>query len=167
MTAFDHFAVRAQAGVADYLQNPSIAIASTARCAARRITIMRWTPSSVTELQAVVGIRTTEETSNRFQTEFWLRAQAASSGANRRHRFGSKDDYVAIHAPLAADAQFNPSSEQRVEPGHFIRSHSLVVGERHIAEIRTPRMGGAEILLRTGERIPVGRVYLRALRRGM
>ena len=130
----------------------------------------------VAELQAVVRncrAAAAEETSNQFQTEFWLRGAGGviQVPIDAIDFVSSEDDYVAIHAQRRSRLMRGSirQFEQRVEPGHFVRVHRrwLVFRKSAIAEIRTPPMGGAEILLRTGERIPVGRVYLRALRRGM
>jgi two-component system LytT family response regulator len=56
--------------------------------------------------------------------------------------------------------------EDRVEPDLFVRVHRRwLVRKAAITELRTPRLGGAEVVLRTGKRLPAGRVYLKQLRR--
>jgi two-component system LytT family response regulator len=55
--------------------------------------------------------------------------------------------------------------ESRVEPGYFVRVHRRwLVRKNAITELRTPRFGSSEVLLRTGKRLPVGRVYLKHLK---
>ena len=58
--------------------------------------------------------------------------------------------------------------EARVEPGLFVRVHRRwLVRRSAITELRTPRFGSSEVLLRTGKRLPVGRVYLKQLKQSM
>lgn len=55
---------------------------------------------------------------------------------------------------------------ERVEPGLFVRIHRRwLVKQTAIAELRTRAMNSAEIVLRNGQRLPAGRVYLKELRR--
>jgi DNA-binding LytR/AlgR family response regulator len=55
--------------------------------------------------------------------------------------------------------------EARVEPGQFVRVHRRWIVRRYaIAELRTRRMGGGEVNLTSGKKVPVGRAYLKKLR---
>ena len=58
--------------------------------------------------------------------------------------------------------------ESRVEPGQFVRVHrAWLVRRTAINELRTSRFSGSEVLLRSGRRVPVGRVYLKLLKAGL
>jgi DNA-binding LytR/AlgR family response regulator len=106
-----------------------------------------------------------------YETEFWLRG---SSGVVRVpvdtiECVTSEDDYIAIHT--TGGSQLMRGSirqfEARVEPGLFIRVHRRCLVRRSaITELRT-RFGASEVLLRTGKRLPVGRVYLKQLKHSM
>jgi len=79
----------------------------------------------------------------------------------------SEDDYVAIHTHGGSHLMRGSirQFENRVEPGYFVRVHRRwLVRKNAITELRTPRLGGSEVLLRTGKRLPVGRVYLKQLK---
>jgi DNA-binding LytR/AlgR family response regulator len=58
--------------------------------------------------------------------------------------------------------------ESRVEPGQFVRVHrGWLVRRSAISELKTSRFSPSEVLLRSGKRVPVGRVYLRLLKAGL
>jgi two-component system LytT family response regulator len=107
-----------------------------------------------------------------FQTEFWLRG---ASGVVRVPMeaidyVSSEDDYIAIHTPSGSHLMRGSirQFETRVEPGFFVRVHRRwLVRKSAIMELKTPRFGSSEVLLRTGKRLPVGRVYLKQLRAGL
>ena len=53
----------------------------------------------------------------------------------------------------------------KVEPGLFVRAHRRwLVRKAAILELCARRVGGTEIILRNGRRVPTGRVYLKQLR---
>ena len=174
VTAFDKFAIRAfEDGVADYLLKPveRDRLGQALHRARQKLHGID-AEQRVAELQTIVrNLRDTSSGENSaFETEFWLRS---SSGTVRVpvdaiECVSSEDDYVAIHTRngsllmRGSIRQF----EQRVEPGRFIRVHRRwLVRRSAIVELRSPKTGPAEILLRTGRRVPAGRVNVRALRR--
>jgi len=174
VTAFDHYAVRAfDSAVVDYLLKPvereRLAKAlRKARNEARAISAEQ----RLSEMQEVVRNLRSIAGGHRnkpFETEFWLRG---SSGLVRVlldsiDCVSSEDDYVAIHTHGGSHLMRGSirQFEHRVEPGYFVRVHRRwLVRKNAITELRTPRFGGSEVLLRTGKRLPVGRVYLKQLK---
>jgi DNA-binding LytR/AlgR family response regulator len=143
VTAFDQYAVRAfEAAVAEYLQ------------------------SIVRNLRASIA----KEHGDGFETEFWLRGPngIVQVPIDLIDCVSSEDDYVAIHTRNGSHLMRGSirKFEGQIEQGQFVRVHrAWLVRKTSIAELRTPRIGSAEILLRSGKKVPVGRVYLRNLRR--
>jgi DNA-binding LytR/AlgR family response regulator len=174
VTAFDHFAVRAfESAVVDYLLKPveRERLAKALRKARNEVRALN-AEQRLNEMQEVVrNLRSIAggKRNKPFETEFWLRG---SSGLVRVlldsiDCVSSEDDYVAIHTPGGSHLMRGSirQFEHRVEPGYFVRVHRRwLVRKNAITELRTPRFGGSEVLLRTGKRLPVGRVYLKQLK---
>jgi len=174
VTAFDHYAVRAfDSAVVDYLLKP-VERERLARAlrkarqerraidAEQRLSDMR---EIVRNLRSLAGGRR----SSPFETEFWLRGSAGLVRVtlDAIDCVSSEDDYVAIHTHGGSHLMRGSirQFESRVEPGFFVRVHRRwLVRKNAITELRTPRLGGSEVLLRTGKRLPVGRVYLKQLK---
>jgi DNA-binding LytR/AlgR family response regulator len=174
VSAFDSFAVRAfECSVADYLLKP-VERARLARALTRARQQLRAIDAEqrISELQSVVRNLRSAAASNDypFETEFWLKS---SSGLvhvplDSIDCVSSEDDYVAIHTSTGSHLMRGSirQFEDRVEPDLFVRVHRRwLVRKAAITELRTPRLGGAEVVLRTGKRLPAGRVYLKQLRR--
>lgn len=175
VSAFDHFAVRAfESSVTDYLLKPvERERLSAALKRARRQLHAKGAEQRIGELQEIVhNLRSVASDRARVQpydTEFWLRGTAGlvRVPVESIEWVSSEDDYIAVHTSGGSHLlrgsirQF----EKRVEPGQFVRVHRrCLVRKSIIEELRTPRVGGAEVVLRTGMRLPVGRVYLKQLR---
>ena len=177
ITAFDHYAVRAfESAVVDYLLKPveRDRLTRALRRVRNQLRAMD-AEQRLSEMQEIVrnlrslagGKRKTP-----FETEFWLRA---TSGLVRVpieaiDCVSSEDDYVAIHTPTGSHLMRGSirQFEGRVEPGYFVRVHRRwLVRKTAIAELSLPRFGSSEVLLRTGKRLPVGRVYLKQLKQSM
>jgi DNA-binding LytR/AlgR family response regulator len=82
----------------------------------------------------------------------------------------SEDEYVAIHTGDRSHLMRSSirQFESRVGPDLFVRVHRRwLVRRRAIAELHTSRLGRAEIVLRSGRRVPAGRVYLKQLRQSL
>jgi two-component system LytT family response regulator len=174
VTAFDHYAVRAfDSAVVDYLLKP-VERERLARAlrkareerraidAEQRLSDMR---EIVRNLRSLAGGRR----SSPFETEFWLRGSAGLVRVtlDAIDCVSSEDDYVAIHTHGGSHLMRGSirQFESRVEPGFFVRvPRRWLVRKNAITELRTPRLGGSEVLLRTGKRLPVGRVYLKQLK---
>ena len=174
VTAFDHFAIRAfESAVADYLLKP-VERERLARALAKARQQLRAMDAEqrLTEMQEIVrNLRSMAhgEANSPFETEFWLRGAAGlvRVPVDAIDCVSSEDEYVAIHT--AGGSHLMRSSirqfEGRVEPQLFVRVHRRwLVRRTAIAELRTPRFGRAEVVLRNGKRIPAGRVYLKQLR---
>jgi two-component system LytT family response regulator len=177
VTAFDHYAVRAfESAVVDYLLKP-VERERLARALRRARQQLRSIDAEqrLSEMQEIVrNLRSLAGHGNAkpFETEFWLRGAAGlvRVPVDAIDWVSSEDDYVAIHT-LGGSHLMRGSIRQfeaRVEPGLFVRVHRRwLVRKSTITELRTPRFGSSEVLLRTGKRLPVGRVYLKLLRQSM
>lgn len=173
VTAFENFAVRAfESAVADYLLKPveRDRLASAFQRARQQLRAID-AEQQVGELQAVIrNLRSAiDGGENRFESEFWLRnsGRMVRVPVDAIDCVSSEDEYVAIHT--RAGSHLMRSSirqfEERVEPDLFLRVHRRwLVRRSAIAELRTRRIGGAEVILHNGKRIPAGRVYLKRLR---
>jgi DNA-binding LytR/AlgR family response regulator len=124
--------------------------------------------------QIVRNLRSTgrSEPDNAFETEFWLRGAAGlvRVPVETIDCISSEDEYVAIHT--IGGSHLMRSSirqfEQKVEPDLFVRVHRRwLVRKAAIVELRTPRFGKPEVVLRNGKRLPAGRVYLKQLRQSV
>lgn len=174
VTAFDQFAVRAfETSVVDYLLKP-VERDRLARALSRAREHLRAMSSDqrVAELQSVVrNLRSAHAGKGQrsYETEFWVRG---SSGLVRIlvesiDCVSSEDEYVSLHTPGGSHLMRSSLKqfEARVEPDLFVRVHRRwLVRKEAIAEVRTPRLGSSEIVLRNGRRVPAGRVYLKHLR---
>lgn len=174
VTAFNNFAVRAfESAVADYLLKPverdrlSLALLR-ARQQLRAIDAEQ----QVRELQAVIrNLRSSMEgAEGSFETEFWLRNAGAlvRVPVDAIDCVSSEDEYVAIHTMTGSHLMRSSirQFEERVEPDVFVRVHRRwLVRKAAIAELRTRRVGGAEVVMQNGKRVPAGRVYMKQLRR--
>jgi two-component system LytT family response regulator len=173
VTAFDAFAVRAFDSFAcDFLLKPverdRLARAlDRARVQLRSIDAQR----RVTELQQIVrNLRAARSTTpvSPFEYEFWLRTANGiiRIAVDEIECVSSEDEYVAIHTQSGSHLMRGSirQFETKVEPGLFVRVHRRwLVKKSAIMELST--RSGAEVVLRSGRRLPAGRVYLRGLRR--
>lgn len=177
VTAFDHYAVRAfERAAVDYLLKPverERLLQAIARARKRLQSINA--DQQIGEMQEVIkNLRSAaaDRTDSPYETEFWLKGD---SGVLRVplesiECASSEDDYVSLHS--AAGCHFVRSSlrsfERRVEPGHFVRVHRRwLVRKSRIEELRIPRTGSAEVVLRSGKTVPVGRVFLKHLKKSL
>ena len=174
VTAFDHFAVRAfETAVVDYLLKPvERERLARALATAREQLRAKDAEQRLAEMQEVVrNLRSLGHEGARppFEMEFWLRGAAGlvRVPVDSIDYVSSEDEYVAIHTAGASHLLRSSirQFESRVEPHLFVRVHRRwLVRRTAIAELRTPRFGRAEVVLRNGKRLPAGRVYLKQLR---
>jgi two-component system LytT family response regulator len=175
VTAFDQFAVRAfECAAVDYLLKPverSRLIETLDR--ARRWMKLADADQRIDELQQIIrNLRSarSEGEEKPFESEFWVRNAGGLVliSADAIECVSSEDDYVAIHTS-AGSYLMRTSIRQfadRVEPGFFFRIHrGWLVKKAAIAEVRGRKLGPTEVVLRSGRRLPAGRVYLKQLRR--
>jgi two-component system LytT family response regulator len=175
VTAFDHFAVRAfESSVADYLLKP-VEKERLSRALAKASQKLRSVNAEqrLSDLQEVVrNLRAAahDDGATPFESEFWVRS---GTGLIRVPLetvdcVSSEDEYIAMHTPRGSHLMRSSirQFQQRIEPNVFVRVHRRwLVRKSAITELRTPRLGRAEVVLRNGKRLPAGRVYLKELRR--
>jgi two-component system LytT family response regulator len=173
VTAFDEFAVQAfDSAVADYLLKPVERDRLTrALDRVHRRHKLLDAEQRVDELHQIVrALRAARQGDHAYESEFWLK----SSGGLVRvpvdtiESVSSEDEYIAIHTPSGSHLMRGSIRQfsERVEPGLFVRIHRRwLVKQTAIAELRTRALSSAEIILRSGQRLPAGRVYLKELRR--
>lgn len=173
VTAFDEFAVQAfDSAVADYLLKPVERDRLTrALDRVHRRHKLLDAEQRVDELHQIVrALRSARQGDHAYESEFWLR----SSGGLVRvpvdtiESVSSEDEYIAIHTASGSHLMRGSIRQfsERVEPGLFVRIHRRwLVKQTAIAELRTRALSSAEIVLRNGQRLPAGRVYLKELRR--
>ena len=174
VTAFDQYAAQAfDSAVVDYLLKP-VERERLVRALLRVSEQLHAKDAEqrVDELQQVLrNLRATRngEQESAFETEFWLR----SSGGLVRvpvdaiDCVSSADEYVAIHTAAGSHLMRGSIRQfaERVEPGLFVRVHRRWLVKRSaISELSTRRVGGTEVVLRNGRRLPAGRVHLKQLR---
>ena len=173
ITAFDHFAVRAfDTAVIDYLLKPVERERLTkALTKARHLLKAGEAEHRLAEMHEVVrNLRAAAAgREDPYDTEFWLRGPDGLIRVPLEsiECVSSEDDYVAFHT--AGGAHLMRGSlrqfESRIEPGHFVRVHRRwLVRKSAIAELKTRAAGGSQVTLRSGRKMPVGRVYLKRLR---
>lgn len=175
VTAFDEFAVQAfDSAVADYLLKPveRDRLVRALERVQRRHKLLD-AEQRVDELHQIVrALRSARQADhpNAYESEFWLK----SSGGLVRvpvdaiESVSSEDEYIAIHTASGSHLMRGSIRQfsERVEPGLFVRIHRRwLVKQTAIAELRTRALSSAEIVLRNGQRLPAGRVYLKELRR--
>lgn len=174
VTAFENFAVRAfESAVVDYLLKPvERERLSSALLRARRQLRAMDAEQQMRELQAVIrNLRSAMGGGEcAFENEFWLRRGGGlvRVPVDSIDCVSSEDEYVAIHTDTGSHLMRSSirQFEERVEPDLFVRVHRRwLVRTAAIAELRTRRIGGAEVVLRNGRRVPAGRVHLKQLRR--
>jgi two-component system LytT family response regulator len=177
VTAFDHFAVRAfESSVVDYLLKP-VERERLARALNRAEQQLRAGDAEhrLGEMQEIVrNLRSLAhaEAKSPYETEFWLRGAAGlvRVPVDAIDCVSSEDEYVAIHTGDRSHLMRSSirQFESRVGPDLFVRVHRRwLVRRRAIAELHTSRLGRAEIVLRSGRRVPAGRVYLKQLRQSL
>lgn len=177
VTAFDHYAIRAfESAVADYLLKPVERERLSAALSRARQQIMAATAEQrLGEMREIVRnlrAQNGDRNGTPYDTEFWLRG---ASGLLRVpveliDCVSCEDDYVAVHTPRGSHLMRGSirQFESRVEPGQFVRVHrGWLVRRTAINELRTSRFSGSEVHLRSGKRVPVGRVYLKLLKAGL
>lgn len=174
VTAFDGFAAQAfDSAVVDYLLKP-VEPDRLARALSRAQQRLKAIDAEqrADELQRILRNLRLGAASNgasAYETEFWLRG---SSGLVRVpvdaiDYVTSADEYVSIHTPTGAHLMRGSIRQfaHRVEPGLFVRVHRRWLVKRSaIAAVSTRAIGRAEVVLRSGQRLPAGRVHMKQLR---
>ncbi|WP_162806738.1 LytR/AlgR family response regulator transcription factor [Sphingosinicella terrae] len=175
VTAFDRFALRAfETIAADYLLKPvERERLAQALDKARARRAAQDAQARIAELQSVVAaLRAGTEAAERRpaqESEFWLRHGSGTVrvAAEAITHVGSEDEYVRLYTPAGSWLMRGSirQLEARLDPGAFVRVHrKWLVRRSEIVEVRRPRLGRAEVVLSGGQRVPAGRVHVRALK---
>jgi two-component system LytT family response regulator len=175
VSAFDSYAMRAfNASVADYVLKPVEfdRLRTAIERAARRIA-EAGAAEQVAELKAVIAnLRAgmTGADGQRFETELWVRRSAGGFTrvpVEAVEWVSSEDDYIRVHTSSGSHLLRGSIKrfESRVDPAQFMRIHrKALVRTDAIRELRKPRFGNLQVVLRGGEELPAGRIYARQLR---
>jgi DNA-binding LytR/AlgR family response regulator len=173
VSAFDRFALRAfETSAVDYLLKPvERDRLAQALDKARRRRGEADAEQRIAELQEIIrNLRSDAgEAADRYESEFWLRSGTGfvKVPVDSIEWVGSEDEYVRLNT--ASGSYLMRGSirqlEARLDPNRFIRIHRRwLVRKAAIAELRAARLGRAEVVLRSGQRLSAGRVYGRQLR---
>jgi DNA-binding LytR/AlgR family response regulator len=177
VTAFDQYAAQAfDSAVTDYLLKP-VERERLVRALLRAEKQLKAKDAGqrVDELQQVLrNLRASRNEGDHpsFETEFWLRGSAGlvRVPVDAIDCVSSADEYVSIHTASGSHLMRGSirQFEERVEPGLFVRVHRRwLVRRSAISELSTKRIGGTEVVLRNGKRLPAGRVHLKQLRQSI
>lgn len=176
VTAFDDFAVPAfEIAAADYVMKPvDMERLAEALDRARDVLETR-SPARRGAALARVGTAgnavSVDGPGEPWDTEFWVRR---AGGALVRIEAATidyavvEDDYVRIHA--GERSYLIRESVRgligRLDPGEFVQVHrSALIRRSELAELTRSQVGGSEIRLRGGQRLPLGRVHGKAIQR--
>jgi DNA-binding LytR/AlgR family response regulator len=159
--AFDAFDV----GAVDFLSKPvrmarleqtlqRARAALDARDAARRLDDMQ---------QAIESIRQ-EKADRDDNAHVWVqrRGENVRIALEQLDRVEAEGAYVRLHTGALSYLHRAPITEieARLHPERFVRVHrSHIVRSDYVASVRRTVHGGSELILRGGERIPIGRKY--------
>jgi DNA-binding LytR/AlgR family response regulator len=176
VSAFDHYAIRAfEANAADYVLKPIET--DRLRSAIERARLRLEAEAAqerMAELHAVIaslrdGIQE-QQGSGHYETEVWIRKSLGGYvrvAIDSIDWVSSEDDYVRIHTPGGSFLLRGSirTFEQRVDPRKFTRIHRrTLVRTSAIQEVKSPKIGGLEVVLESGERLRAGRIYARQVR---
>ena len=175
VSAFSHYAARAfDKRAVDYVLKPvECSRLADAIDRARENLEIRNAGEQIAELKRIVAAlreSTEEDLGASYEKEFWIRERVTGFvrvPVDAVRFVTSEDDYVRLHTSNCTHLMRGSirSFENRVDPGVFTRVHrKALVRLSLIREVRKPRMGPQEVVLTSGERIRVGRVYAKKFR---
>ena len=176
VTAFDDFAVRAfDIAAADYLVKPVSVERLRLALERAKESLLNRSPAArralLERIAADSPARPNERPANGLESEFWIRR---AGGDFVRLDVSAIDfavveeDYVRIHAGgrsyLLRESIRGLLS--RLDPDEFIQVHrTTIVRTSELAEVVRGRFGQSEVVLRGGQRLPLGRVHGKAVQR--
>jgi DNA-binding LytR/AlgR family response regulator len=174
-TAFDHYAVRAfQVSAVDYLLKPLEfdrlrAALDKARTTLRLIDAED-RAAELKELVSNLRQHREEPIDDRYETEIWA---PRGSGFERVlvsdiNWVEAERDYVHLRTGSRSYLLRETMNgiQARLDPGVFIRVHrSALVRADRIGSIRRPGYGRFSLMLTSGEEVPVGRTYVKQIKR--
>ena len=176
VTAFDDFAVRAfDIAAADYLVKP-VSIERLKRALDRaEESLATRSPASrralLEQIAADAPAKQSERPAGARESEFWIRRAGGDFvrlDVSAIDYAVVEEDYVRIFAGgrsyLLRESIRGLLS--RLDPDQFLQVHrSTIVRASELAEVARGRFGQAEVVLRSGERLPLGRVHGKAVQR--
>ena len=173
VTAFRRFAPEAfDSGVVDFLSKPvRLARLETSVERARRLIASRQAEARLVQLeQKVATLRHAGDED--AKTHVWVHRRGEVLRVNLEdvERISAEGPYVRLHLPDRSYLHREPiaSIQRRLDPRRYVRVHrSHLVGVAHVSAIRRTFHGGSELILRNGERIPVGRSHAKQVRRSI
>lgn len=174
VTAFDEFAAQAfDSAVVDYLLKP-VEFDRLARALSRAQQRLKAVDAEqrADELRQILqNLRSGPSVNGgpAYETEFWLRSThgLVRVPVDAIDYVASADEYISLHTPSGAHLMRGSIRQfaHRVEPGLFVRVHRRWLVKRSaIAALSTRPIGQAEVVLRSGLRLPAGRVHMKHLR---
>jgi two-component system LytT family response regulator/two-component system response regulator AlgR len=175
-TAFDQYAVRAfQVSAVDYLLKPLEFDRLRAALDKARTTLrLLDAEERAVELKELVGAlrqhRDGADETSRYETEIWA---PRGSGFERVlvsdiNWVEAERDYVHLRTGARSYLLRETMNgiQSRLDPDMFIRVHrSALVRVDRIGSIRRPGYGRFSLLLTSGEEVPVGRTYVKQIKR--
>jgi two-component system LytT family response regulator len=174
VTAFDEFAAQAfDSAVVDYLLKPveSDRLARALTRVQQRLKALDAEQRADELHQILRNLRSgsANDGNSAYETEFWLRSAhgLVRVPVDAIDYVTSADEYISIHTPSGAHLMRGSIRQftHRVEPGLFVRVHRRWLVKRSaIAALSTRPIGRAEVVLRSGLRLPAGRVHMKQLR---
>lgn len=176
VTAFDDFAVRAfDIAAADYLVKP-VSVERLRRAIERaEESLATRSPATrralLERIAADAPANSNELPSNGRESEFWIRRAGGDFvrlDVSAIDYATVEEDYVRIFA--AGRSYLLRESIRgllgRLDPDEFLQVHrSAIVRASELIEVARGRFGQAEVVLRGGQRLPLGRVHGKAVQR--
>lgn len=171
VTAFRRFAPQAfDSGAIDFLSKPvRLGRLEQALGRARNAVAGREARRRLVDLQTTVETLRNGRSSSR-DAHVWVprRGENIRINLDQVDRVVAEGPYVRLHVDANSFLyrEVLGSIEPKFDPDRFLRVHrSHLVRLDYVASIRRTFHGGAELLLKGGEQVPVGRKYARAVRR--
>lgn len=175
VTAFDQYAVRAfQVSAVDYLLKPlefdRLQAAMDKARTTLRLIDAEDRASELKDLVAALRQHRDRDEPSRYETEIWA---PRGSGFERvlvddLVWIEAERDYVQLRTAARAYLirETMNGMESRLDPAVFIRVHrSALVRIDRIGSIRRPGYGRFSLQLTSGEEVPVGRTYVKSIKR--
>lgn len=178
VTAFDSYATQAfDTSAVDYVVKP-VEVDRLARAIERARSSLeaREAGERIAELRGVVATLREEvrpDAGPRYETELWVRRTGSGFvrvPVDAIEYITTEDDYVRLHVGERSHLMRETLSglQERLDPAQFLRVHrSALVRASAIGEFKRSALGLLEVHLTGGDRLRVGRVHAKMLRRAL
>ena len=95
-------------------------------------------------------------------------AEAALQGQLPAGAEGAVDARVVAQTLIDTLGMLADKTAGRLDPDEFVQIHrSALIRRSQLAELTRSQVGGSEIKLRSGQRLPLGRVHGKAIQRSL